>query len=106
MAADTEARAQELAKSAEAWFVRTFVRGGVSAFPTNSEAEAETYDAMEQALIGMRRQFSAVGTGPQVAEKLRALVAKFQIDELSIVTLTAEHADRVRSYELLADALI
>lgn len=106
LAADTEARAQELAKSAEAWFVRTFVRGGVSAFPTNSEAEAETYDAMEQALIGMRRQFSAVGTGPQVAEKLRALVAKFQIDELSIVTLTAEHADRVRSYELLADALI
>lgn len=106
LAAETEERAKELAKSAEAWFVRTFVRGGVSAFPTDEEAAAESYDGMEQALIGMRRQFAAVGTPHQVAAQLRTLAAKFQVDELSIVTLTARHEDRVRSYELLAEHLL
>lgn len=106
LAADTESRAHELAKSAEAWFVRTFVRGGVSAFPTNEEAAAERYNPTEHAMIGMRRQFAAVGTAEQVTETLRGITTKFQIDELSVVTLTAEHSDRVRSYELLAEQLL
>ena len=104
LAAETEERAQELARSAEVWFIRTFVRGGVSSFPTNHEAATEVISPMEATLLQMRRQATSVGTGEQVAESIRGLKAQLQIDEISVVTLTAEHADRVRSYELIAEA--
>ena len=104
LAADTEARARELARSAEVWFVRTFLRGGVSAFPTDEEAAAEVISPMEATLLEMRRQSTSVGTGQQVAESLRQIRESLQVDEISVVTLTASHADRVRSYELIAEA--
>jgi len=106
LAAETEERAFELARCAEVWFVRTFVRGGVSAFPTNEEAAAEPFAPMEQALLQMRRQAVSVGTGAQVVASLRQLKKQLMIDELSLVTLTAEHSDRVRSYELISEALL
>jgi hypothetical protein len=40
-AAETEAEAKALARSAEVWFVQTFLRGGVSAFPSDAEARDE-----------------------------------------------------------------
>lgn len=104
IASDTEGHAHELARSAEVWFVRTFVRGGVSSFPSNEEAAAEKFTPMENALLEMRRQTTSVGSGSQVAASLRQLKSDLQIDELSVVTLTAEHVDRVRSYELIAEA--
>lgn len=104
LAAETTEHAQALARSAEVWFVRTFLRGGVSSFPSNAEAQAEAFSPMETTLLEMRRQTTAVGTGTEVATSLRQLKEHLQIDEISLVTLTAEHHDRIRSYELIAEA--
>ena len=105
LAAETEERARELSRSAEIWFVRTFLRGGVSAFPTEDEARAEKLEPMEESLLAMRSQAGAVGTAEQVVASLRQLQEKLMIDEIALVTLTAEHADRVRSYALIAGAV-
>ncbi len=43
-----------------------------------------------------------VGTAEQVADRLHWLAEATEADEVVITTITHDHADRVRSYELLA----
>jgi alkanesulfonate monooxygenase SsuD/methylene tetrahydromethanopterin reductase-like flavin-dependent oxidoreductase (luciferase family) len=50
----------------------------------------------------MRRK-AFVGDAAQVADRLRALAARFQMDELVINTWAHDPAVRRRSYALLAD---
>jgi alkanesulfonate monooxygenase SsuD/methylene tetrahydromethanopterin reductase-like flavin-dependent oxidoreductase (luciferase family) len=44
-----------------------------------------------------------VGSAAQVADKLERLRDATGADELIITTITHDHRDRVRSYELLAE---
>jgi fido (protein-threonine AMPylation protein) len=44
-----------------------------------------------------------VGTPGQVADQLERLRDATEADELIITTITHDHADRVRSYQLLAE---
>lgn len=50
------------------------------------------------------RRRSVVGTPDQVKERLLALAADYQADELVVVTITHDFKARLRSYELLAEA--
>jgi alkanesulfonate monooxygenase SsuD/methylene tetrahydromethanopterin reductase-like flavin-dependent oxidoreductase (luciferase family) len=68
------------------------------------EAEAYPYNAQELAIAEHASRRSVVGTPEQVRERLLALVAQYQADELVIVTITHDFKARLRSYELLADA--
>jgi alkanesulfonate monooxygenase SsuD/methylene tetrahydromethanopterin reductase-like flavin-dependent oxidoreductase (luciferase family) len=45
-----------------------------------------------------------VGGADKVHEQLEELAERHGADELSLVTITHAHEDRVRSYELIADA--
>ena len=53
-------------------------------------------------LVADRVATQFVGDPKQVADQLRCLAEATGADELVITTVTHEHADRVRSYELLA----
>ena len=44
-----------------------------------------------------------VGTPGQVADQLEQLRDATEADELIITTITHDHADRIRSYRLLAE---
>ena len=46
--------------------------------------------------------WAMVGTGAQVGERLRALAAELEIEELVVITWTWDPAAQRRSYELLA----
>jgi luciferase family oxidoreductase group 1 len=46
-----------------------------------------------------------VGTPERVAEQLRSLAAELQLGEVIVNTITHSHAARLRSYELLAEAM-
>jgi alkanesulfonate monooxygenase SsuD/methylene tetrahydromethanopterin reductase-like flavin-dependent oxidoreductase (luciferase family) len=50
---------------------------------------------------GSQTQF--VGTAKQVADRLEVLRDATGADELIVTTITHDHADRVRSFELLAE---
>jgi alkanesulfonate monooxygenase SsuD/methylene tetrahydromethanopterin reductase-like flavin-dependent oxidoreductase (luciferase family) len=52
----------------------------------------------------MNRDRSFVGTPAKVHAQLTALADQAGVDEIMITTMTHEHADRRRSYELLAEA--
>ena len=70
------------------------------------EAAAYPYTDAERAIIQRLREKAIVGTGAQVAARLRALAAKFALDEIVVNTWTHDPAARHRSYELLSAELL
>jgi alkanesulfonate monooxygenase SsuD/methylene tetrahydromethanopterin reductase-like flavin-dependent oxidoreductase (luciferase family) len=98
-----EPTARELAAGYGLW-VRSIRTGeGAIAFPTPEQALAHAWSDEDRALVLDRTQTQFVGTAKQVADKLEQLRDATGADELIVTTITHKHADRVRSYQLLAD---
>ena len=74
--------------------------------PAPTLAEAADYPFTDEQLEGMRskRSRQIVGTPDTVRAEIEALVAATGADEVVILTITPSFADRVKSYELLAQA--
>ncbi len=100
--AEDEASARELATSYGLW-VRSIRSGeGAIAFPTPEQARAHCWTDADRALVADRVETQFVGSPQQVAGQLEQLQEATGADELIITTITHDHADRVRSYQLLA----
>ena len=98
-----EATARDLAAGYGLW-VRSIRSGaGAIAFPAPAEAQAHTWTDADRALVADRVDTQFVGSAGQVADQLEQLQEATGADELIITTITHDHADRVRSYRLLAD---
>jgi alkanesulfonate monooxygenase SsuD/methylene tetrahydromethanopterin reductase-like flavin-dependent oxidoreductase (luciferase family) len=103
VAAD-EAVARELATGYGPW-VRSIRSGeGAIQFPTPTAARRliAAWTDKDRALVTDRVDTQFVGTPGQVADQLEQLRDATGANELIITTITHSHADRVRSYELLA----
>jgi alkanesulfonate monooxygenase SsuD/methylene tetrahydromethanopterin reductase-like flavin-dependent oxidoreductase (luciferase family) len=95
--------ARELAAGYGLW-VRSIRSGeGAIEFPTPAQARAHNWTAADLALVGDRVDTQFVGSPKQVADKLEQLRDATEADELIITTITHNHADRLRSYQLLAE---
>lgn len=102
--AETEERAAELASGYRHW-VRSIRSGeGAIRFPSPAEAAVLPWTDHDQELVADRLQTQFVGTPEQVVAGLDRLAEATAADELIITTITHRHADRVRSYRLLAEA--
>ncbi|MFY9929527.1 MAG: LLM class flavin-dependent oxidoreductase [Streptosporangiaceae bacterium] len=100
--AQDEATARELATGYGLW-VRSIRSGeGAIQFPTPDEARSYVWSDADRELVTDRVDTQFVGTAAQVADQLEVLQQATGADELIITTITHDHADRVRSYELLA----
>jgi luciferase family oxidoreductase group 1 len=99
--ADTEAEAQRLAKSRELFIVRLYT-GRAGRYPSIEEAETYPYNERELAILRHAKQRTVAGTPERVRERLEALAADYEADELVVVTITHDPKARRRSYELLA----
>jgi alkanesulfonate monooxygenase SsuD/methylene tetrahydromethanopterin reductase-like flavin-dependent oxidoreductase (luciferase family) len=101
--ADDEATARELAAGYGPW-VRSIRTGeGAINFPTPQQARQRTWTGADRALVADRVDTQFVGSPTQVADKLERLRDATGADELLITTITHDQADRVRSYQLLAE---
>jgi alkanesulfonate monooxygenase SsuD/methylene tetrahydromethanopterin reductase-like flavin-dependent oxidoreductase (luciferase family) len=99
--AEDEATARDLAAGYGPW-VRSIRSGeGAIAFPTPDEARAHVWTDADRDLVADRLDTQFVGTPAQVADQLEQLSEATGADELIITTITHDHADRVRSYQLL-----
>ncbi len=103
LCAETSDRAEWLARPGKLSFVRLRT-GRPGRFPTPEEAEAYEFSPQEQALLDSRASSQIVGDPDQVVAGLRELVDHYEADEVIITTAVHAHADRVRSYELVAEA--
>ena len=101
LAAATEAEAWHYFSSRERWKLDRN-RGAMGPLPSPEEVALRPYSAAEQMQVNQLRANALVGSGPQVAAKLRALAERLGVDELVVITWTHDPAVQQRSYELLA----
>jgi alkanesulfonate monooxygenase SsuD/methylene tetrahydromethanopterin reductase-like flavin-dependent oxidoreductase (luciferase family) len=101
--APSEAEARELAMGYGLW-VRSIRTGeGAIPFPTPAQARAYAWTDADRELVADRVDTQFAGNPAQVANRLAQLRDATGADELIITTITHDHSDRVRSYQLLAD---
>ena len=101
--ADTEQDARRIMHTSEQWFVQSFLRGENVRFPAGDHSI--TLSARETMITEMRRSTVIWGTAQACVEQLQMLQKRLQVAEVAVVTITERFDDRLRSYELLAEAL-
>ncbi|MEU2864961.1 LLM class flavin-dependent oxidoreductase [Streptomyces mirabilis] len=101
--AEDDGTARELATGYGLWVRSIRTAEGAIEFPTPKEARAHVWSDPDRALVADRVDTRFVGSPGHVADQLEQLQEATGADELLITTITHGHADRVRSYELLAE---
>jgi len=100
LVAETDAQAKYLATSAQQMFLNMIRNRSVGLVPP---VEHLDWNAFEEAAVASRFRAAIIGSPQTVQKKLEEFLEETQVDELMIVSNTYEHADRLRSYELLAE---
>jgi luciferase family oxidoreductase group 1 len=101
--AEDETTARDLATGYGPWVRSIRTAGGAIPFPTPDEARSHTWTDADRELVTDRVETQFVGSAVQVADQLERLRDATEADELIITTITHDHHDRVRSYQLLAE---
>jgi luciferase family oxidoreductase group 1 len=104
LAADTEEEAHYHFQS-RARFRLLRDRGIFTSIEAPETAGAYPYTDRERARMADYRDRNFVGTGPQVAARIRALAEKLEVQEIAIVTWTWDEAVRQKSYRLILEAM-
>jgi alkanesulfonate monooxygenase SsuD/methylene tetrahydromethanopterin reductase-like flavin-dependent oxidoreductase (luciferase family) len=89
--------------SADVVVAGTEAAEGAIPFPTPEQARRHQWTDADRDLVADRIDTQFVGTPGQVADKLEQLRDATEADELIVTTITHDHADRVRSFRLLAE---
>lgn len=103
IAADSAERADELALSLGLGVVR-MRQGRPGKLPTPEEAAAHDWTEAEQDQLRRYRRAQILGTAAAVRDGIVALVDETGADEVMVMTSVHDHAERLRSYELIAQA--
>jgi alkanesulfonate monooxygenase SsuD/methylene tetrahydromethanopterin reductase-like flavin-dependent oxidoreductase (luciferase family) len=101
--AEDEATARERATGYGLWVRSIRTAEGAIQFPTPEQARRHVWTDADRAVVADRIETQFVGSPGQVADQLEQLRDATGADELVITTITHQHADRVRSYQLLAE---
>jgi luciferase family oxidoreductase group 1 len=101
--ADTEEEAVRLRLSRDLSIAKRYSGAGGGPYPTVAEAQQHLWTPQQLAIAEHSRNRAIVGAPEQVRDRLVALAAEFEADELVVVTITEDEQSRLRSYELLAE---
>ena len=102
-AADTDEEARDLFTSVQQAFVNLRT-GRAGKLPPPRPGYAEALDAGARSMIDQALSCSAVGSPETVKAQLNAFIDRHKPDELMVTSQIFDHAARVKSYEILADA--
>jgi luciferase family oxidoreductase group 1 len=101
LVADTEAEAWHHFSGRERWKIDRN-KGALGPLQSPAEVALRPYTAGEQLEVDRLRSTALVGSGAQVADKLRALADTLEVEEIVVITWAHDPAARRHSYELLA----
>jgi luciferase family oxidoreductase group 1 len=101
--APTDAEADYLASSTDLAWVRRH-HHAFAPLPSPEEASRYAYTPQDRAIVDANRLRQVVGSPERVTALLRHLAEETPADELMVTTMIYGPAERLRSYELLADA--
>jgi luciferase family oxidoreductase group 1 len=102
MCAETDEEADLLSKSRELWSVRLRTRNEPGPFPPVEEALAAEKDPRIKAYMAAMRRRAVTGSPKTVRAGIEDHAARYQVDEIMLVTICFDFAKRKRSYELIA----
>lgn len=103
--APTDAEAERLAASVDVWLLRSSDGGERGPLLPPDEAAAVRVTSLQREKVTQNRKKLVIGTPAQVAERLTILAEEFGVEELLVLTVCHDPADRLRSYELLAQVV-
>ncbi|WP_435820637.1 LLM class flavin-dependent oxidoreductase [Micromonospora purpureochromogenes] len=103
--AETDERAEWLAGPSALAFLK-LRSGRPEPLATPEEAAAYPYNEFEREFVRQRRDGQAMGSPETVRRQLGDLLARTGADELMVTTMVYDVADRVRSFELVADEVV
>lgn len=101
--AETDEKAELLARPLELTLLR-FRQGRSARFPSVAEATEYPYTPEEREIIRYNRQRTFIGSPETVRERVSVLASQSGVEEIMITTMMHDHADRRKSYQLLAEA--
>ena len=100
---ETREEARALARSRDLWRVR-FEAGEFKPMPSIEEAAAYEFSEAELASIDRTSAHRVQGTPNEVYDQLMRLAKRFAVEEIVVLSVTPTYLQRMRCYELLADA--
>ncbi len=103
-AADTDAEGRRLFTSLQQQFLNR-VRGRPGQLPPPVDSMEGRWDEAERAHVERMTRVSAAGSPVRVQERLAAVLAETRADELILTAHIYDHAARLRSFELAAQAM-
>ncbi|MCP8970380.1 LLM class flavin-dependent oxidoreductase [Ectobacillus ponti] len=103
--AETAERAEEIAASSLLWRVLQ-AKGEGSGVPSIEEAKLYPYSPEEQSMVQQMKESMLIGDPQTVKKQLLSLREASGADEMMMVTITHDFADRLQSYRLLARELL
>ena len=103
LCAETESEAIRISSSRNVSRVKS-VQGIREGVPPIEEALLYQFRPDEHAYISSLRESYVDGDPEMVKQKIEAVAESYQTDDVGIVTICFSFADRVRSYELVAEA--
>jgi luciferase family oxidoreductase group 1 len=103
--ADTDAEARRLAMPSALQFLQ-LRKGNPGLLPSPEEAATHPLTELDQAFVEDRLEQQIIGSPDTVRDGVRELLERTAADELMIVTAMHGGAERIRSYELLHEALV
>ena len=102
-AADTDEEARDMFTSVQQAFVNLRT-GKAGKLPPPRPGYAEALDAGARSMIDQALSCSAVGSPETVKAQLNAFIDRHKPDELMVTSQIFDHAARVKSYGILAEA--
>jgi luciferase family oxidoreductase group 1 len=101
--AEDDATARHLASPYGLWVRSVRTGAGAIPFPSPEQAAEHDWTDADRELVADRVETQFVGSPQTVVERLDTLRRVTGADELLVTTMTHDHADRVRSFELLGE---
>ena len=101
--AETDEEAERLAAPID--MRRLHMALGVDApIPRDAEAAGHRYSTEERRYVMSQRARAVIGSPATCRAELEAMAARYEADEVMVLTITGDYATRRRSYELLMGA--
>jgi len=101
--AETDERAEHLAWTLDLSWLRLRT-GQLGPLPSPEEAMAYPYTPYEREIVRSNRALHFIGSPSTVREQIEDLVEKNPVEEIMISTMIHNPEERLRSYELMAEA--
>ena len=104
IAADTNEEAQRLATTQYLFFLNV-VRGGKEQLKPAVEDMGNFWSSFERDAVLQQLHYSFIGDAATINKELQAFLEDTQVDEIMVCSHIYDHEARVRSYEILANAV-